>query len=95
MSEQKQMNHPKESLRPSQRKEAVQRLIAWTCCTSALRSTEPLFCNWEKIPRELREDLKQLQSDDLKDIRVDRITLQASAARNYTKLHETTRNYTM
>ena len=54
-------------LRPSERREALHRLALTISIGIRIRHNEPLFRHWDKVNSALREKLKQLKSDDIKN----------------------------
>lgn len=52
--------------------DAVAALESLMCFTPAsMRSTDPWFRNWHKVPPRIREALQELKSDDLRKLRWD------------------------
>lgn len=57
------MSEKENDLRPSQRREALMKAFY----VSSIRSGEPFFRQWDRVPEKLRLELRQLKSDDIKN----------------------------
>lgn len=53
-------------IRPSQRRNLIWSALMQIFC-GGLRPDEPTFSNWDKLAKPIKEGLKQLTSDDIKD----------------------------
>ncbi len=53
---------------PSQRHKALLNAMWISNCVGWLRHGEPIFRHWDRLPAEIRVALRELKSDDIKNV---------------------------